>query len=340
MVLAEDKSDPAGDFKSAVLALRALTETDLDAVNDTIINQMQSPVRMIPEVAGHLINAGGKRLRPVMTLASANIFDYQGDNHIRLAAAVELIHGATLLHDDVVDESKVRRGETTANEIWGNKESVLVGDFIFSRSFELMVETDNLEVLGILSKASGIIAEGEVLQLSTQHNVDATFDMYIAVVKAKTAALFAAACQVGGVIAKADPAHAQALYEYGLNLGIAYQIVDDALDYTGTTSTLGKSTGDDFREGKMTLPVVQAISMVRSDDEKAFWNRVMANGDIHDGDFEHAVSLMARDDIIARSMDCARKFADLAVQNLATLPSNHYTQAMIEVADHSVSRLS
>lgn len=329
---------PDGDFRSAVLSLRELVDGDLSRVNDTILQYMQSPVRMIPEVAGHLINAGGKRLRPLLTLSAAGIFGFNGENHIRLAAAVELIHGATLLHDDVVDDSKLRRGIETANEIWGNKESVLVGDFIFSRSFELMVETGNLRVLQILSNASGVIAEGEVHQLSTQNNTSATYDQYLSVIKAKTAALFAAASQVGAVISDASEAQISALYDYGLNLGIAYQIVDDALDYAGTSATMGKSVGDDFREGKMTLPVVQAISLARNAEEQAFWERTMSRGEIGEGDFETAVGFMSRDSIIARTFETAREFADKALKNLQIVPDTVYTRALAEIADQSVSR--
>lgn len=328
------------DFKSAVAALRALTQEDLSAVNETILAHMQSSVKMIPEVAGHLINAGGKRLRPIMTLAAARACGYDGQHHISLAAAVELIHGATLLHDDVVDESVLRRGLKTANLVWGNKESVLVGDFLFSRAFELMVKTESLKVLKILSGASGIIAEGEVLQLATQKNTASTFEMYLEVVKAKTAALFAAATRAGAVIAGADTACEDAFYDYGLNLGIAYQLVDDALDYSGSQETLGKAVGDDFREGKMTLPVVYAIAACRTEEERAFWERTIAQGVQEDGDLETAMSFMDRDKIIPRTLECARGFADQALQALSLTTDNHYRKALAELADQSVERLS
>nr|GGH99443.1 farnesyltranstransferase [Aquisalinus luteolus] len=327
-------------FKNAVLDLRALTADDLEAVNGTILDHMQSSVKMIPEVAGHLINAGGKRLRPVLTIAAARAFGYDGHQHINLAAAVELIHGATLLHDDVVDESALRRGLETANIIWGNKESVLVGDFLFSRSFELMVKTGSLKVLDILSAASCTIAEGEVLQLATQKNTAATFEMYLDVVKAKTAALFAAATQAGAVIAGASEAEEKAFFDYGMNFGIAYQLVDDALDYAGTQSDLGKSVGDDFREGKMTLPVVHAISAARNDEERAFWQRTIGDVDQKDSDLPRALELMQRDNIIPRTLDCAREFADEALASLRKLPQSDYTTALADLVDLSVARNS
>lgn len=333
-----DNSD--GAFKNAVSQLKELTAEDLSAVNETILDHMQSSVRMIPEVAGHLINAGGKRLRPIMTLAAARSLGYEGRHHICLAAAVELIHGATLLHDDVVDESLLRRGMETANMVWGNKESVLVGDFLFSRAFELMVKTDSLTVLKILSGASGIIAEGEVLQLATQKNTSSTYEMYLEVVKAKTAALFAAATQAGAVVAGASNAQEQAFYDYGLNLGIAYQLVDDALDYCGTQEALGKSVGDDFREGKMTLPVVYAIASCRNDEERAFWERTISQADQSDGDLAHAMTLMKRDNIIERTLDCAHGFADQSLAALTILPDNQYSSALAELTRQSVARLS
>lgn len=327
-------------FKAAVAELRSLTADDMEAVNETILAHMQSPVKMIPEVAGHLINAGGKRLRPVLTIAAARALAYDGDRHIDLAAAVELIHGATLLHDDVVDDSALRRGLETANIIWGNKESVLVGDFLFSRSFELMVKTGSLKVLDILSAASCTIAEGEVMQLATQKNTRATFEMYLDVVKAKTAALFAAATQAGAVIAGADKQQEQAFRDYGMNFGIAFQLVDDALDYAGSPSDLGKSVGDDFREGKMTMPVVQAIAAARNDDERDFWQRTIGDNEQRDGDLNRALSLMQRDDAIGQTLERAREFADAALANLRDLPDGAYTSALADLVDSSLARIS
>lgn len=336
--LAPDRSpNGAPDFLRAVATLRGLVEADLGAVNEEILARMASPVSMIPDLAGHLVNAGGKRIRPILTLAAARLFGYQGNHHIKLAAAVELIHGATLLHDDVVDESALRRGAQTANIIWGNKESVLVGDFIFSRAFELMVAAEDLRVLQVLSRASGVIAEGEVLQLATQKNTSTTLDMYLAVVEAKTAALFSAATQSGALIANCSHAEENALREYGKNLGIAYQLIDDALDYAGFEEALGKSVGDDFREGKMTMPVVFAIQRA-SDQEKSFWRRVIADGRQEPGDLEKARSLMTRDGAIADTLDAARNYAGKALEGLNELPQNAYTRALADLVEASVSR--
>ncbi len=330
-------SKKAPDFLGAVATLRALTATGLDGVNQEILACMQSPVAMIPDLAGHLINAGGKRIRPMLTIAAARLFDYDGDHHVKLAAAVELIHGATLLHDDVVDASALRRGAQTANIIWGNKESVLVGDFIFSRAFELMVAAKDLRVLQVLSRASGVIAEGEVLQLTTQKNIAATIDMYLAVVEAKTAALFAAATQSGALIAGCTPAEEDALRGYGRNLGIAYQLIDDALDYDGFESDLGKSIGDDFREGKMTLPLVYAVARAKP-SEKPFWRRVISDSCQKDGDLEKACVLMERDDAIADTITCARRYAAHALNDLSKAPENEFSAALADLVETSVSR--
>ena len=327
----------APEFRGAVLALRDLTQKDLDEVNHEILTRMQSQVAMIPEIAGHLINAGGKRIRPMLTLAAAQLFDYSGNHHIKLAAAVELIHGATLLHDDVVDASLLRRGASTANTIWGNKESVLVGDYIFSRAFELMVAAEDLRVLQVLSRAAGIIAEGEVLQLATQKNINTSFDMYLAVVEAKTAALFAAAAQSGALIAGCSHADEQALKEYGKNLGLAYQIIDDALDYSGFEQTLGKSVGDDFREGKMTLPIVYAVQRAQ-EHEKTFWRRVISEGRQEKGDFEKACELMKRDNAIDDTIVCAKRYASQALEALSKTPQNKISEALANLVEASMSR--
>ncbi len=329
----------APDFPRAVSVLRELTARDLEAVNDEILARMQSSVSMIPDIAGHLINAGGKRIRPMLTLAAARLFGYDGAHHVKLAAAVELIHGATLLHDDVVDVSVLRRGARTANMIWGNKESVLVGDFIFSRAFELMVAAKDIAVLQVLSRAAGVIAEGEVLQLATQKNITATLDMYLAVVEANTAALFAAAAQAGALIAGCSKAEENALYGYGKNLGIAYQLIDDALDYAGFENALGKSVGDDFREGKMTLPVVYAIERARG-DERSFWRRVIAEGKQDEGDFEQACALMERDGAIADTIKRARDYAEEALACLSEAPRNEYRSALSDLVEASMTRAS
>ncbi len=325
------------DFLTAVSNLQGLTRRDLEAVNTAILNRMHSPVSMIPELAGHLVKAGGKRLRPMLTLASAKLFDYDGADHVKLAAAVELIHGATLLHDDVVDESALRRGASTANIIWGNKESVLVGDFIFARSFELMVEAKDLRVLKALSHASGVIAQGEVLQLTTQKNLAATFETYIEVVEAKTAALFAAATEVGGLIADRAESDVDAIRQFGRSFGIAYQLIDDALDYAGFEASLGKSVGDDFREGKMTAPVVFAVARAR-EGEKSFWRRVIADGNIQDGDFDQACALMQRDGAIEDTVECARDYAQKALRALGNLPENGFSAALRDLVKTSTAR--
>jgi octaprenyl-diphosphate synthase len=326
-------------FQSAAGKLRLLLAAELEAVNGQIAARMNSPVNLIPNLGGHLINAGGKRIRPLLTLAAARLFNYQGDGHIKLAAAVELIHGATLLHDDVVDASAMRRGLESANVIWGNKESVLVGDFIFARAFELMVAAENLRVLHVLSRAAGIIAEGEVLQLITQKNVSATFDMYINVVEAKTAALFAGATQAGGLIAGCGDDDERALAGFGRNLGVAYQLVDDALDYSGFGPTLGKSLGDDFREGKMTLPVIYAVARAKP-EEKSFWRRVIGEARQHPGDFERAQMLMERDDAVVDTIACARRYAERALADLARTPQNQYSAALAELVSASASRVA
>jgi len=334
----EPISEPDRDFTRAVKHLKALTARDLDAVDREILASLDSPVAMIPRLAGHLIMAGGKRLRPILTLASARAFGYEGTDHVRLAAAVELIHGATLLHDDVVDGSSLRRGLATANVLWGDKESVLVGDFIFSRAFELMVKTDDLKVLQILSSASGVIAEGEVLQLTTQKNLDATFETYLAVVDAKTAALFAAAARVGAVVAGAAPHAEEAMRLYGRNLGVAFQLVDDALDYAGgDAAALGKNTGDDFREGKMTAPVVFAYE--RADRKgRAFWRRTIAEGRQTKDDLQQARALMRETGAIDAALERARAYADEALTALEAAPDTPFTRGLAELVDLSVAR--
>lgn len=333
-----DTDTGARNFSDAVAMLKSLCAADLADVNSTIILSLRSQSPMIGEVASHLINAGGKRLRPLLTLATARLFNYDGDDHVKLASAVELIHGATLLHDDVVDESVLRRGTDTANVIWGNKESVLVGDYLFSQAFELMVAAGDMRVLGILSRASSIIAEGEVMQLATQKNLQATFEMYLAVVESKTAALFAAAAQAGAVIAGADRSGEEAMRNFGRNLGIAYQLVDDALDYSGRENALGKSVGDDFREGKMTLPVVYALD--RSPGQRDFWTRTIAEGRQTPDDFETARRLI----ISTRSLDdtfaCARRYATRAIEDLELVPANEYSALLGDLSMLSISRNS
>ena len=272
--------------------LRDYLAEDMEAVNALIRTRMASEhAPRIPEVTAHLVEAGGKRIRPMMTLAAARICGYAGEDHRKLAATVEFIHTATLLHDDVVDESGQRRGRPTANLLWDNKSSVLVGDYLFARSFQLMVETGSLRVLDILANASATIAEGEVLQLTAAQNLGTTEAVYAQVIRGKTAALFEAATQVGGVIAGAPEAQVTALARYGDALGMSFQIVDDLLDYGGASGAMGKNTGDDFRERKLTLPVIKAVAKAGA-EERAFWSRVIEKGDQRAGDLERALRLM------------------------------------------------
>lgn len=325
------------DPKNALEDLHDLCAADMARVNQLIVDNMQSDVPLIPELAGHLVSAGGKRLRPLLTLASAQLCGYDGDKHIGLAAAVEFIHTATLLHDDVVDESDLRRGRDTANAVWGNQASVLVGDFLFSRSFRLMVESESLKVLDILASASAIIAEGEVAQLTTANDTATTEENYLYVIRSKTAALFAAACQVGAQIAGRNADDEDALEQYGANLGIAFQLVDDYLDYSATNKAFGKGVGDDFREGKITLPIVLAMRR-GDDDEHAFWRRTLEDMDQKDGDLEHAVTVLKTHDALSDTLIRARGYADTARAALAELPDNTYRTALENIVDFCVER--
>ncbi len=314
-----------------------LVASDLNHVNAVILERMQSDIALIPELAGHLIAGGGKRMRPMLTLASAALLDYSGTRHHKLAAAVEFIHTATLLHDDVVDGSGLRRGKRTANTIWGNPASVLVGDFLFSRSFELMVEDGSLKVLRILSRASSVIAEGEVDQLTAQRRVETSEDQYLKIISAKTAALFAAACRIAAVVAERGEADEQALDAYGRNLGIAFQLVDDAIDYSSDAATMGKGVGDDFRDGKVTLPVILAYA--RADDEdRTFWLDAMAGRRAADEDLGRAIRLLrnssALDDTIAR----ARLFGQRAIDALGPFPAGRAKAALVEAVEFAVAR--
>jgi len=291
----------------------------------------------IPEVTAHLVEAGGKRLRPLLTLASAKMCGYGGPYHVHLAATVEFIHTATLLHDDVVDESNMRRGRKTANLLWDNKSSILVGDYLFSRSFQLMVETGSLRVLDILANASATIAEGEVLQLTAAQDTNTTEEIYFQVIRGKTAALFAAATEVGGVIASAPENVVSALNTYGDALGISFQIVDDLLDYGGADQTLGKNIGDDFRERKLTLPVIKAIEKANK-AERAFWDRTIANGDQHDGDLEHAMELLQNHGALEETRDAAIFWGNRAKTSLDVLPQSQIRDLMRDLADFVVNR--
>jgi octaprenyl-diphosphate synthase len=313
---------------------------DMAAVNALIRARMASEhAPRIPEVTAHLIEAGGKRLRPLLTLAAARMLGYQGTDHQKLAATVEFIHTATLLHDDVVDESHRRRGRPTANLLWDNKSSVLVGDYLFARSFQLMVETGSLRVLDILANASATIAEGEVLQLTAAQDLATDEGVYLKVIRGKTAALFSAATEVGGVIAGAPEAQVRALFDYGDALGIAFQIVDDILDYGGSAAVIGKNTGDDFRERKLTLPVIKAVARA-STEERAFWQRVIEKGDQRDGDLEQAVAILARHGAIEASRQEALAWAARARASLDNLPVHPLRETLSQLADFVIERVS
>ncbi|MBT0959481.1 polyprenyl synthetase family protein [Alphaproteobacteria bacterium KMM 3653] len=308
-------------------------------VDDLIRDRMRSEhAPRIPEVSAHLINAGGKRLRPMLTLASAHMCGYGGVHHLKLAATVEFIHSATLLHDDVVDESGQRRGRATANLLWDNKSSILVGDYLFARAFQLMVETENLRVLNILSNAAAVIAEGEVLQLTAAQNLGTDEATYLKVVRGKTAALFSAATQVGGVIAGAQEPLVEALFTYGDALGIAFQMADDLLDYGGSAEATGKNVGDDFRERKLTLPVIKAVAKADA-EERAFWTRVIEKGDQGEGDLEHALGLLARHGTMEETRLEAVAWADKAKAALGVFPASDLRDNMIDLADYVVARL-
>ena len=320
--------------------LSLLLADDMSAVNMLIRDRMASEhAPRIPEVTAHLVEAGGKRLRPMLTLAAARLCGYDGPYHVHLAATVEFIHTATLLHDDVVDDSKRRRGRPTANLLWDNKSSVLVGDYLFARSFQLMIETGSLRVLDILANASAVIAEGEVLQLTAAQDLATTEAVYLQVVRGKTAALFSAACEVGGVIAGAPEAVTRALFDYGDALGIAFQIADDLLDYGGTSAVIGKNTGDDFRERKLTLPVIKAVAMA-STAERAFWVRVIEKGQQQDGDLAEAMALMQRHGAMEAARAEAVAWAARARAALAAVPDQGLRCVLGDLADYVVSRLS
>ncbi len=326
--------------EDALSRLVGLVAADLDACNRTIVARMDSPVVLIPQLAAHIVAAGGKRLRPLLTLAAARLCGYGldgGSRHVDLAACVEFIHTATLLHDDVVDESALRRGLASANAVFGNKASVLVGDFLFARAFQLMVADGSLKVLGILSHAAATIAEGEVLQLATQNDLSTVEDKYLEVIKGKTAALFDAACRVGAVICERPAVEENALATYGMALGMAFQLVDDALDYAADQAKLGKTVGDDFREGKVTLPVLVAFHAGDA-EQQTFWRRTIEDLDQSDADLEHALALMERHDAIRVTIERAALFAQDAKRALQVFPASNIRQALMDVADFTVRR--
>ena len=320
--------------------LAGLLAADMDAVNALIRTRMESRhAPRIPEVTAHLIEAGGKRVRPLLTIAAARLLGYEGTHHQLLAATVEFIHTATLLHDDVVDESRQRRGRPTANLLWDNKSSVLVGDYLFARSFQLMTETGSMRVMEILASASATIAEGEVLQLTAAQDLATTEDIYLQVVRGKTAALFSAATEVGAVIAGGDAAQVRAFFDYGDALGIAFQIVDDILDYSGTTETIGKNTGDDFRERKLTLPVIKAVAAA-DQAERAFWQRTIEKGDQRDGDLDQALAILARHNAIGAARADALDWAGRAKSALSALPAGEIRALLSDLADFVVARVA
>ena len=317
--------------------LVSITSGDIDDVNTVILEQMQSPVLLIPQLAGHIIAAGGKRLSPMLTLCSSRLCGYQETRHIGLAACVEFIHTATLLHDDVVDESDLRRGAATANAVWGNKASVLVGDFLFSRAFELMVADGSLEILKILSAASSVIAEGEVHQLITANDTDTTEQDYLEVVQAKTAKLFAAASEIGAVVSSRPVGERSALRSYGHNLGMAFQLIDDVLDYSAQQTTLGKAVGDDFRDGKITLPIIQSFQS-GDEEERVFWRRTLEDMEQKKGDFKRAVQYLEKSGALLATIEKAKEYSRIALDALDIFSENSYKKALSEAARFSVER--
>jgi octaprenyl-diphosphate synthase len=314
-----------------------LVADDMEAINRIILDKAVSDVDMIPQLAHHLIDSGGKRLRPMLAIAAAKLCKYSGNGHIRTASAVEFMHTATLLHDDVVDESGTRRGKKTARMIWGNQASVLVGDFLLGQAFKMFVDVGSMPVLRIMSNAAATIAEGEVMQLAAAKNTSTTEDAYLEIINAKTAALFASAAESGAALAQRPAEEQAALRSYGKNLGLAFQLVDDALDYSGDSARLGKSVGDDFREGKITLPLILTFRRGTA-EERQFWNRTIANGDIHDGDLENAISLMRRHKAIEATFERARSYGGIARDALAIFPDSREKNALEQVIAFCVSR--
>jgi octaprenyl-diphosphate synthase len=331
-------ADP--DVRTATPSLDPLFQLlkgDLERVNALIVARMDSPIALIPQLAGHIVSAGGKRLRPMLTLAASRLCGYEGDRHLALAATVEFIHTATLLHDDVVDASDLRRGRDTANAVWGNKPAVLVGDFLFARAFQLMVEDGSLRVLDILSRTAAVIAEGEVHQLMTANDTTTTEEAYLEVIEAKTAALFAAASRIGAVIAERPEPEEAALESFGRNLGIAFQLVDDLLDFSARESELGKAVGDDFRDGKITLPILLAFA--RGDvEERAFWRRTLEDGEQDAADLERAIGILERRGALAETLARARTYSKAAIDALDGFPDTKLRAALIETTIFSTER--
>ncbi|GJE15930.1 polyprenyl synthetase family protein [Methylobacterium marchantiae] len=330
----EGRSDPESSLNDLV----ALVAKGMERVNATILSRTGSDVAMIPEVANHLIASGGKRLRPILTLATADLCGYAaGDGAVKLAASVEFMHTATLLHDDVVDESDMRRGRVAARIKWGNEASVLVGDFLLGQAFRMMVEVGSLRALDILSAAATVIAEGEVMQLTAAKNTETSEDEYLAVIRAKTAELFAAACEVGPVLAERPRAEQAACRSYGMNLGIAFQLIDDVLDYGGTSASMGKNVGDDFREGKITLPIVLAFRR-GTEEERTFWRRTLQDGDVGKADLDTALAILRKHRALEDTIDRARHYGAIARDALALFPNGPMKSALLQVVDFCIAR--
>ncbi len=326
------------DDQPSIEPLVQLVSADMQRVNQLILTKAGSDVAMIPEVANHLISSGGKRLRPMLTLAAAQMCGYSGDGHVVLATSVEFMHTATLLHDDVVDESDLRRGKPAARKVWGNQASVLVGDYLLGQAFRMMVDVGVMQCLAILADAAAVIAEGEVMQLAAAKNMNTTEADYLAVIRAKTAALFSAAAEVGPVLAGRPEEEQLALRSFGINLGFAFQLIDDALDYGGTSAKLGKNVGDDFREGKITLPILLAYAR-GSDEDRAFWTRCLAEGDIGPDDLPRAIERLVRVQAISDTVERARHYGAIAKQALGAFRDSPQKRALIEVVDFCISRV-
>ena len=338
-MVAEKKMEQKTDNQASIQPLIDLTKGDMKKVNELIIAMAGSDVEMIPEVSNHLISSGGKRLRPMVTLASARMFGYDGNGHIKLATAVEFMHTATLLHDDVVDDSDMRRGKSTARMIWGNEASVLVGDFLLGQAFKMMVEVNSMDALSVLANAAAIIAEGEVMQLAAAKHMTTTEEDYLKVINAKTAALFSAAAEVGPIIAGCGEKERQALRQYGTSLGLAFQLVDDALDYGGNSENLGKNTGDDFREGKITMPVI--LSYMRGDKkEKEFWKQSLEDGKTDDEALSCALQLMKKHNSLEDTIKQARHYGKEAQKALEGFKDTAEKAALSEVIEFCISRVN
>ena len=329
-------------FNNQVSELINICQGDLETINSIIIEKLGSNIPLIHEIASYLILSGGKRLRPLLTSCSFRLFEKNTNeniNHIGLAAAVEFIHAATLLHDDVIDESKKRRGNLSVNEVWGNKTSVLVGDFLFSRAFQLMAKYGNNAVLKLLSDTSVIISEGEMLELSNDKDPTINEDLYYDVINGKTASLFSAACQVGGISAQGSDKEVESLKSFGTNFGMSFQLIDDAIDYSSSNITLGKNIGDDFKEGKITLPII--LAYLRSNKtEKEFWKKTIVHLKQEKDDFHHAINIIKKYDCIADTIDRARHFANVAIDSLGSFKDNNYKIGLINLIQSSLNRLN